>query len=139
MAVVPNSQWSMHYPALSISHNEIRDLTAVMSASNRNYSRYLEKSSPMPPRTLRRVHVWTLPRMVSGRFERTFFDVLVFNPHAPSHKHSSLVACYRKQEMLKKKGLRTANHGASQIAIFHLGVEGISERCFLDRSTVHIR
>ena len=38
-----------------------------------------------------------------GRFERTFFDVRVFNPHAPSHKHSSLVACYRKQEMLKKR------------------------------------
>ena len=38
-----------------------------------------------------------------GRFERTYFDVRVFNPHAPSHRQSSLPACYRKQESLKKR------------------------------------
>ena len=38
-----------------------------------------------------------------GRFERTYFDVRIFNPHAPSHGQSSLSACYRKQESLKKR------------------------------------
>ena len=38
-----------------------------------------------------------------GRYERTFFDVWVFNPHAPSHRQSSLATCYHKQELLKKK------------------------------------
>ena len=31
-----------------------------------------------------------------------FFDVWIFNPHAPSHLKSSLSACYHKQESLKK-------------------------------------
>ena len=35
-----------------------------------------------------------------GRFERTFFDVRVFNPHAPSNRHPN---CYRKHEMEKKR------------------------------------
>ena len=38
-----------------------------------------------------------------GRFERTYFDVQVFNPHAPSHRQSSLSSCYRRQESLKKR------------------------------------
>ena len=36
-----------------------------------------------------------------GRFERAFFDVRVFNPHAPSNRQP-LPACYRKHENLKK-------------------------------------
>lgn len=35
-----------------------------------------------------------------GRFERTFFDVRVFNPHAPSNRTSR---CYRKHELEKKR------------------------------------
>ena len=35
-----------------------------------------------------------------GRFERTFFDVQVFNAHAPSNRHSH---CYRKHELEKKR------------------------------------
>ena len=38
-----------------------------------------------------------------GRFERTYFDVRVFNPHAPSNRQSSLSSCYRRQESLKKR------------------------------------
>ena len=37
-----------------------------------------------------------------GRFERAFFDVRVFNPHAPSNRQP-LPACYRKYENLKKR------------------------------------
>ena len=32
-----------------------------------------------------------------------FFDVRVFNPHAPSNRHSSLEACYRKHEKEKRR------------------------------------
>ncbi len=35
-----------------------------------------------------------------GRFERTYFDVRVFNPHAFSNRHPN---CYRKHEMEKKR------------------------------------
>ena len=38
----------------------------------------------------------------AGRFERTYFNVRVFNPHAPSNRQSSLSSCYRRQESLKK-------------------------------------
>ena len=38
-----------------------------------------------------------------GRLEKTFFDVRVFNPHAPSNKNMPLPACYRKHEREKKR------------------------------------
>ena len=38
-----------------------------------------------------------------GRFERTYFDVRVFNPHAPSNRHTQMSACYRKHERAKKR------------------------------------
>ena len=38
-----------------------------------------------------------------GRSERTFLDVRVFNPHAPSNQQPSLASCYRKQEAVKKR------------------------------------
>ena len=37
-----------------------------------------------------------------GRSERAFFDVRVFNPHAPSNRQP-LPTCYRKHENLKKR------------------------------------
>ena len=38
-----------------------------------------------------------------GRFEKTFMDVRIFNPHAPSNKQTTLTSCYRKHERLKKR------------------------------------
>ena len=38
-----------------------------------------------------------------GRYQRTFFDVRVFNPHADSNRQTSLATCYRKQEAIKKR------------------------------------
>lgn len=37
-----------------------------------------------------------------GRHEQTYFDIRVFNPHAPSNRQSSLANCYWKQEAIKK-------------------------------------
>ena len=38
-----------------------------------------------------------------GRFERTFVDVRVFNPHAPSNKNTTIEKCFRKHEMEKNR------------------------------------
>ena len=38
-----------------------------------------------------------------GRFERTYLDVEVFNPHAPSNQHTQLSSCYRNHEREKKR------------------------------------
>ncbi len=38
-----------------------------------------------------------------SRFEKTYFDVRVFNPYAPSNCLSSLSASYRKHENIKKR------------------------------------
>ena len=37
-----------------------------------------------------------------GRFERTYFDVRVFNPQSPFNRQSSLSSCYRWQGSLKR-------------------------------------
>ena len=37
-----------------------------------------------------------------GRFERSFLDVRVFNPQAPSNRNSTISSCYRKHELEKK-------------------------------------
>ena len=38
-----------------------------------------------------------------GSLERTYFDVRVFNPHAPSNMNTSLLACYKRHERCKKR------------------------------------
>ena len=35
--------------------------------------------------------------------QRTFFDVQVFNPFAPTHRNTSLAQCYRRNELKKKR------------------------------------
>ena len=41
-------------------------------------------------------------RILGRTYERTFFDVGVFNLHAQSNRHTSLPSCYRKHEQVKK-------------------------------------
>ena len=38
-----------------------------------------------------------------GRFQKTYFDVRVFNPLAPSNRNQAPVAVYRKHELEKKR------------------------------------
>ena len=38
-----------------------------------------------------------------GTFEKTYFDVRVFNPHAPSNRHTNPQSAYRKHEQIKKR------------------------------------
>ena len=55
-------------------------------------------------------------------FERAFFDVRVFNPFAPSNRHSSLSASYRHHENLKKRDyeqrIREVEHSSFTPLVF---------------------
>ena len=96
----------------SIRHNEIRDLTANLLTQVCSDVCIEPVLQPMSGEVLSSATSNTQDGarldiaangFWGGRFERTFFDVRVFNPHAPSHRQSSLAACYRKQELLKKR------------------------------------
>ena len=51
-----------------------------------------------------------------GHFERAYFDVRVFNPHAPSNRQQSLPATYRTHERAKVRAyeqrVREVEHGS---------------------------
>ena len=42
-------------------------------------------------------------RFWGGCFERTFLDVRIFNPYAPTNKNTTISKCYRKHEAEKKR------------------------------------
>lgn len=51
-----------------------------------------------------------------GRFERAYFDVRVFNPHAPSNRQQTLTSTYRTHERAKVRAyeqrIREVEHGS---------------------------
>ena len=53
-----------------------------------------------------------------GRHERTYFDVRVFNPYAPSNRHSTPAATHRHHENIKKRAyeqrVREVEHSSFQ-------------------------
>ena len=57
-----------------------------------------------------------------GQFERTFFDVRVFNPYAPSKHTPTLSSCYRKHENIFFKenmsfeSVRSSRHHSPQLS-----------------------
>ena len=59
---------------------------------------------------------------MGGRSEKTFFDVRVFNPHAPSNKSLAPPACYRKHEREKKRAyeqrVREVDHSTFTPLVF---------------------
>ena len=96
----------------SIRHNEIRDLTATLLTEVCRDVCIEPELQPLTDEQLRGTTansqegarldivangVW------GGTFERTYFDVRVFNPHAPSNRHSDLQSVYRKHEQQKKR------------------------------------
>ena len=85
-------------------HKEVRDLTAkLMSEVNQDVEPTLQ------PGTGELLHGSSsitddgarldiaASGFWGGRFERAFFDVRIFNPHAPSN-HQPITTCYRKHE-----------------------------------------
>ena len=93
----------------SIRHNEIRDLTANLLTEICNDVCIEPDLQPIEGEVLTgsssntqdgaRLDIAT-NGFGGGQFERTFFDVRVFNPHASSNRHPR---CYRKHELEKKR------------------------------------
>ena len=48
-----------------------------------------------------------------GTFEKTYFDVRVFNPHAPSNRHINPQTAYRKHEQIKKRAYEQRIRGSN--------------------------
>ena len=96
----------------SIRHNEIRDLTATLLTEVCSDVRTEPELQPVTDGAFSgatanlqdgaRLDI-AANGLWGGRFERTYLDVRVFNPHAPSNRHTQLSACYRKHEQEKKR------------------------------------
>jgi len=70
-----------------------------------------------------------------GRFEKTFLDVWVFNPHTPSNRNKTPSACYRKHEREKKRAyaqrILEAEHSSFTPLVFSAtGGMGREATCF---------
>ena len=108
--------YSVH---VSWVHDEIRDVTAnLLSFVCHNVSVELTLQ-PISDETLAGASVNTQDGARSdisasgfwdGRFERAFFDIRVFNPHAQSNRHIQLSACYRRHENTKKRAYEQRIH-----------------------------
>lgn len=94
-----------------IRHNEIRDLTANLLTEVCHEVSVEPDLQPITGESLRGASSNTqdgarldvaMNGFWGGRHERSFCDVRVFNPHAPSNRSSTLASCYRKHERLKK-------------------------------------
>ena len=102
-----------------IRHNEIRDLTAGLLTEVCNDVRVEPTLQPITNESIpnasanlqdgARLDI-SANSLWGGRFEKTFLDVRVFNPHAPSNRSSSITACYNKHER-EKKGLTSKESG----------------------------
>ena len=96
----------------SIQHNEIRNLTATLLTEMCHDVCIEPGLQPIPREILTGATAnhqdgarfdiapsgfW------GGSYETTYFNVRVFNPHAPANRNTSLPSCYRKHEQIKKK------------------------------------
>ena len=96
----------------SIRHNEIRDLTATLLTevchdvciepglqpiSNEILTGATTNTQDGARLDIAANGFW------GGTYEKTFLDVRVFNPHAPSNRRIPLSSCYRKHEQTKKR------------------------------------
>ncbi len=95
-----------------IRHNEIRDLTASILTEVCHDVRVEPDLQPITNETLSAATANTsegarldiaMNGFWGGRFEKTFVDVRVFNPYAPSNSNSTITSCYKKHENQKKR------------------------------------
>ena len=96
----------------TIRHNEIRDLTANLVTEVCNNVRIEPELQAVTMEHLTgatansqegaRLDI-SANRVWGGRSEKTYFDVRIFNPHAPSNKNMASSACYKKHAREKKR------------------------------------
>ena len=116
----------------SIRHNEIRDVTAnlltevchdvlvepdLQPLTGETMTTYTTSNSTEGARLDIAVNgFW------GGRYERTFMDVRVFDPHAPSNNNTNISNCYRKHENEKKRAyeqrIRDVEHASFTPLVF---------------------
>ena len=115
----------------SVRHNEIRDLTATLLTEVAHDVRTEPDLQPITSEDLAGASansqdgarldivasgVW------GGRFEKTFFDVRVFNPHAPSNRQGKLSDTYKRHERAKKRAydqrIREVEHASLTPLVF---------------------
>ena len=98
----------------SIRHNKIRDLTANLMTEVCHNVSIEPHLQPITGETFPAIYMTANTEdgarsdiagdgFWGGRFERTFFDVRVFNPYAPSNPTPTPSSCYRKHENIKKR------------------------------------
>ena len=96
----------------SIRHNEIRDLTANLPTEVCNNVCTEPELQPLTGEVLTGKTAMTedgarldiaANGLWGGRHERTFVDVRVFNPYAPSNSNQTLSSCYKSHEKSKKR------------------------------------
>ena len=101
-----------------LRHNELRDLTASLLTEVCHEVCVEPTLQPITGETFQGVSANTEDRsrldvavsgFWGGHHERTFCDVRVFNPHAPSNRCSNLASAYRKHEKLKKNSYEQKN------------------------------
>ena len=96
----------------TLRHNEVRDVTASLLKRVANNVAVEPHLQPVTGEQFR--HRCTIKEdqarldvaasgIWGGRFERTFIDVRVFNPHAPSNRSIPLATCYAKHEREKRR------------------------------------
>ncbi len=103
----------------SIRHNEIRDLTATLLTEVCNNVCTEPELQPVSQEALRgastnrqdgaRLDI-AANGFWGGTFERTYFDVRIFNPLAPSNRHTQLSSAYRKHERIKKRAWKRMSY-----------------------------
>ena len=95
--------------------NKIRDLTASLLMEVCHEVSIEPDLQPITGETFHRAstNIWdgarldlTMNGLWEGRYERSFCDVKIFNPHAPSNRNSNLASCYRRHERFKKNSYK---------------------------------
>ena len=130
-----------------IRHNEIRDLTANLLTEVCSEVCIEPHLQPTTPNQLSgattnlqdgaRLDV-SANGVWGGRFEKTYFDVRVFNPYALSNKKQTPSACYRKHKREKKRAydqrVREVEHSSfTPLVSSATGGIGREATCFYKR------
>ena len=99
----------------SIRHNEIRNLTATLLTEVCHEVTIEPELQPVTNEVLTgpTANAQTGARLDNaangvwgGTFEKTYFNVRVFNPHAPSNRHINPRSTYRKHGRIKKRAYK---------------------------------
>ena len=126
----------------SIRHNEIRNFTAKLLTEVCNDVEVEPQLQPLTGKEFpgaagtntnagARLDI-AMNGFWSSRYERTFVDVRVFNPHAPSYKSITIDNCYKRHEREKQRSyerrILEVEHSTFTPLVFSV-TGGMSKEC----------